>query len=90
MENYQVWLTARKDAEDVQPNMYFERITLLCDTVAIYLAFSEELLNIEELGIKVTDDGCTLIDPNAKLLRCATSWKDMEAFEGFLVQRLIE
>ena len=54
----------------------------------MYLAFSEELLEIEELGIRVTDDGYTMIDETAKIIRCATAWKDLEAFEDLLVARL--
>jgi hypothetical protein len=61
----------------------------LFDTVAVYLAISEELLNIDELGVRVTDDGFTVIDKAAKKVKCATSWKDMEAFEDFLVKRLV-
>ncbi|MEA4889745.1 MAG: nucleoside hydrolase [Clostridiaceae bacterium] len=93
MENYRLWLDARKNTDetrtDIYPGIYFEQSTLLCDTAAVYLAFSEELATIEDLGITVTDDGCTRIDPQAKRIRCATSWKDLAAFEEILVQRLI-
>jgi hypothetical protein len=37
----------------------------------------------------VTDDGFTLIDASAKRLHCATAWKDLSAFEGLLVERLV-
>ena len=60
----------------------------LFDTVAVYLAFSEELLEMETLGLRVTDDGYTLVDENAKAIRCATGWKDLAAFEDLLVERL--
>lgn len=63
--------------------------SVLYDCVAIYLAFSEELLEIEELGLRVTDDGRTVIDDSAKRIRCATAWKDQAAFETFLTQRLL-
>ena len=93
MENYRLWLDARKNTDetrtDIYPGIYFEQSTLLCDTAAVYLAFSEELATIEDLGITVTDDGRTRIDPQAKRIRCATSWKDLAAFEAILVQRLI-
>jgi inosine-uridine nucleoside N-ribohydrolase len=64
--------------------------SILFDTVAVYLAFSEEWLEIEELGIRVTEDGYTLIEETAKPIRCATQWKDLTAFEDFLVNRLTE
>lgn len=93
MENYRLWLEARQRANDMRadlfPNMNLEQSTLLCDTVAIYLACSEELVMIEDLGITVTDDGYTRIDAAAKRIRCATSWKDFESFKNILVQRLI-
>ena len=60
----------------------------LFDTVAVYLAIAEDLVEIEELGVQVTDDGYTLIDENQKKIRCATEWKDLSAFEDWLVTRL--
>jgi hypothetical protein len=62
--------------------------TTLFDTVGIYLAMSTDLVKMEKLGIKVTDDGYTRIDENAKVINCATEWKDLGAFEDFLVGRL--
>jgi hypothetical protein len=58
--------------------------------VAVYLAFSEELLVMEKLGIRVTDDGYTVIDEDAKVVNCAMDWRDLPAFEDFLVKRLTE
>ena len=61
----------------------------LFDTVAVYLAFSQELCKMETLPIRVTDDdGKTVIDPAAKKMQVATEWKDLERFEDFLVERL--
>ena len=62
--------------------------TTLFDTVAIYLAMSTNLVKMEKLGIKVTDDGYTKIDEAAKVINCATEWKNLGAFENFLVERL--
>ncbi|NLO36805.1 MAG: nucleoside hydrolase [Clostridiaceae bacterium] len=88
IENYRVWLQARKGMKDVQPGMLFERSTLLCDTEAVYLAFSEELVQIETLGVTVSEHGDTVIDPGAKPIRCATSWLDFAAFQDILVRRI--
>jgi len=60
----------------------------LFDTVAVYLAISEEFLEIEELGVRVTNDGYTLIDKNEKQIRWATKWKNLLGFEDWLVERL--
>ena len=62
--------------------------TTLFDTVAIYLAISTELVKMEKLPIKVTDDGYTKINDQGKVINCATEWKDLSAFEDFLVERL--
>ncbi len=56
--------------------------------MAVYLAFSEELLVMQGLGIRVTDDDYTVIDDNAKTINCAMDWRDLQAFEDLLVQRL--
>jgi len=89
IENYRIWVQnsewAREAGLDAET-----RSSILFDTVAIYLAFSEELLVMEELGIRVTDDGYTVVDDNAKMINCATDWKDLPAFEDFLVRRLTE
>lgn len=82
IENYRFWAKNSPESE--------RRSSTLFDTVAIYLAFSEELLIMEKLGIRVTDDGYTVIDDNAKQINCATEWKDLPAFEDLLVQRLTE
>lgn len=79
IENYRIWLKGKPD----------EQSSILFDTVAIYLAFAEDLLVMENLGIRVTDDGFTIQDPKARTIRCATDWKDLAAFEDLLVQRLI-
>jgi len=80
--NYRIWARrARIDPE--------KQSTTLFDTVAIYLGFTDELLRIEKLPIRVTDKGFTVIDPEkGKLMRVATEWKDLGAFEDFLVRQL--
>jgi len=80
IENYRIWSKDKKQAES--------RSSTLFDTVAVYLAFSERLVKMEKLGIRVTDKGYTVIDPAAKIMKVATEWKDMAAFEDLLVRRL--
>lgn len=84
MENYRIWAT-RVEWTQVAPEA---ASSVLFDTVAVYLAFAEELLEIEDLGIHVTDDGYTRIDSGAKPIRCATGWRDLDAFKDLLVDRL--
>lgn len=86
IENYRIW-----DAERTKPGQTpasDSRSSTLFDTVAVYLAFATDLLKMENLGIRVTDDGMTVIDRNAKLMAVATEWKDLNGFREVLVNRL--
>lgn len=82
IENYRAW-SSDKNA----PN---ERSSTLFDTVAVYLALSQELVKIERLAIKVDDKGFTRIDENGKQIDVATEWKSLDGFRDFLVKRLTE
>jgi inosine-uridine nucleoside N-ribohydrolase len=63
--------------------------SVLYDTVAVYLAFSEAWLTMERLPVVVTDDGKTLLDESGRQINCATDWRDREAFLDFLTDRLL-
>ncbi|MBN2136209.1 MAG: nucleoside hydrolase [Sedimentisphaerales bacterium] len=97
IENYRAWYTQpiAKDknlSEAEIEKRVNEKVnsssTTLFDTVGIYLGMSHELAKMEMLKIKVTDDGFTRIDEDGKLINCATGWKDLGAFEDYLVERL--
>ena len=98
IENYRAWqkrgvLNRHKDLDEAEVNKRVDNkvntsSTTLFDTVGIYLALSTKLVQMEKLGIRVTDDGYTVIDNKAKTINCATEWKDLSAFEDFLVARL--
>jgi len=84
-ENFEIW------KKKIIPKLLMtkkNKTSVLFDTVAIYLGFSEELLNIEELKIEITNRGLTQISERGNLVRCATSWKDLQAFKNLLVDRL--
>ena len=78
--NYRIWAGDPKRSEAASSTLF--------DTVAVYLAMTQELCKIETLPIRVTDDGKTVIDPAAKKMQVATEWKDLGQFEQFLVDRL--
>jgi inosine-uridine nucleoside N-ribohydrolase len=84
VENYCVWSAAGAGGS---PNPV-ERSSTLFDTVAVYMAFSEQLLEMEEVPLTVDDEGYTRIDPACRKVRCATRWKSLTAFEDELVRRL--
>jgi inosine-uridine nucleoside N-ribohydrolase len=81
VENYRIWSKQNKADADHQS-------TTLFDTVAVYLAIRNDLCQMERLKVRVTDDGLTVIDPAARSMSVATSWKDVTAYREFLVQRL--
>jgi inosine-uridine nucleoside N-ribohydrolase len=83
--NYRIWAAApdMKSSANVPV-----RSSTLFDTVAIYLAFSQEFCRMEKLGIRVNDEGFTLEDPAAKQMNVAISWKNLAGFEDWLVQRV--
>jgi len=81
IENYRIWCGKNPERADKASSVLF-------DTVAVYLAISEDLLRMEKLGIRVSDEGMTLPDPKGKPMNCALDWKDLPAFEDFLVNRL--
>jgi len=90
MENHFIWCEKVKDwpvLSDMDPQ---QQSSLLYDTVAVYLAFSESLLEMEQLPIIVTDDGKTMVDDSGQSINCAMNWKDQAAFECLLADRLTE
>lgn len=98
IENYRAWykqgiLDKEKDISELELEKRVDKklnssSTTLFDTVAVYLAMSTDLVKMEKLPVKVTDDGFTRIDKNGKMINCATEWKDLGAYEDFLVKRL--
>ena len=81
MENYKIWCGKNPGRADKGSSVLF-------DTVAVYLAISEDLLQMETLGIGVTAEGMTVSDPKGKQMNCALDWKNLPGFEAFLVERL--
>ena len=98
MENYRAWYeqpikNKQKDISEAELKKKVDQkcnssSTTLFDTVGIYLGMTGKLVKMEKLRIKVTDDGYTRIDDSGKIINCATEWKDLGAFEDFLVDRL--
>lgn len=99
IENYRAWYRrgVRNSSQDLSADQVEKRVerkvgsssTTLFDTVAIYLAVSQDLVKMEELPITVTDDGYTRIDRrDGTPILCATEWKDLDAYNDWLVRRL--
>jgi len=83
--NYRVWAANRKG---VPPGEADVKSSTLFDCVAVYLAIAQDFCVMEDLGLRVTDDGYTRIDPAGSPCRVATQWKDLPGFEKWLADRL--
>jgi inosine-uridine nucleoside N-ribohydrolase len=98
IQNYRVWHKSglrnqnKNMAEAELDRRVDEKIysssTTLFDTVAIYLAISHDLVEMKKLPVQVTDKGHTKVVEGAKMIRCAVDWKDLGAYEDWLVDRL--
>jgi inosine-uridine nucleoside N-ribohydrolase len=87
-ENYEIWANSPSIKRLMHSDTKKNSSSILFDTVAIYLAFSEDLLHIENLKIEITDMGLTKISDMGDEIRCATSWRDIQAFKDLIVNRL--
>jgi inosine-uridine nucleoside N-ribohydrolase len=86
MANYRLWLAA----DPASPaGVADQHSSTLFDTVAVYLAMRQDLCVMEKLNLRVTDDGFTVIDPHGRPVNVATQWKNIGAYEDFLVNRLV-
>ena len=86
LANYRVWAAKRTE---LAPKEVERASSTLFDCVAVYLAVTTELCGMERLPIRVTEEGFTRIEPGAKVLSVATRWKDLDAFHGWMADRLV-
>lgn len=85
IENYRVWAkhVTWMDVDDFET-----RSSTLFDTVAVYLAYATDLLEMEPVRLRVTDDGLTVPDPAGDPVLAALRWRDLDGFRHHLVARL--
>jgi len=79
IENYRIWLNGEPDVES----------SILFDTVAVHLAYSTEFLEMQKMGIEVTEDGFTVRNDDRNAVSVALNWTDLDAYEDYLVERLL-
>ncbi len=83
--NYRIWARLvtwmTVDYEDVRSSVLF-------DTAAVYLAYSQDLLEMKPIRLRVTDDGLTLPDPAGDEVLAALRWRNLDAFYDHLIERL--
>jgi inosine-uridine nucleoside N-ribohydrolase len=71
-------------------DFFATRSTTLFDCVAVYLAYSEELVEVTTVRFEVTEDGFTRRSADGPFkARVALRWKDLAAFEDHLAARLL-
>ncbi|MCS7202342.1 MAG: nucleoside hydrolase [Dictyoglomus sp.] len=84
IENYKIWSEL---VPWTKVDYQIESSTLF-DTVAIYLAYSQNFLEIEPIKLKITDEGLTVPDEDGEEIEVAIRWKNYEAFLNHLIERL--
>jgi len=100
IQNYRLWYenglrSGRKEIDDanlkrqVDKKLHSSSSTLF-DTVAVYLAVTRDLVKMKTVPIQVTDKGHTKVVEGAKMIDCAIDWKDLGAYEDWLVERLTQ
>ena len=83
IQNYRAWRSGIH-----HPNDPDSQSSTLFDTVAVYLAFTQELCTMEDLDLRIGDDGYTRPDSGGKRMKVATEWKNLDAYRDWLVKRL--
>ncbi len=80
IENYDAWARRGDFPADAS--------SVLFDTVAAYLAFDEDLLEMETVAITIDDEGRTVPGEYGRPVRCALRWKDRAAFDELLISAI--
>ena len=88
IENYRIWLPLAPFIKPgTDPGLMS---TTLFDTVAVHAAYTQEFMVMEDLPLRVTDDGYTVVDSrNGRIVHCATKWQDIQAFKDRLTDTLL-
>ena len=85
MANYRVW-SKQADWTKVDPAI---ESSVLFDTLAVALTVGQSWVDVETLRLEVTDDGFTRRSPQGAKVRAALRWRDLDAYEQWLVDSLI-
>lgn len=87
IENYCIWAPR---CTWMKCDFFVTRTSTLFDDVAVYLAYAEDLVDVETVPFAITDDGFTVRDKAGPFsARVALRWKDKDAFEARLAKRVI-
>ena len=87
IENYCVWAPR---ASWMERMFFVTQSSTLFDDVAVYLAYAEDLVEVENVTFNITDDGFTVRDAAGPFrARVALRWRDRAAFEAHLTERVL-
>lgn len=85
IENYRLWRLSVSD----KARPYETSSSILFDTVAVHLAFTNKFLKIQPMTLTVDDQGFTHpTDESNGPVQVAIEWLDLPAFQQDLLQRL--
>ncbi len=85
IENYEIWA---KLVTWMTVDYTDSKSSTLFDVVAVYLAYCFDLLEMEKIRLRITDDGLTVPDPQGDEVLAALRWRDLDAFLDHLLERL--
>lgn len=94
LQNFEEWAAHRKPKPYKSGEAVLEDASsTLFDTVAVHLGYSTEFLKMEEIHVKIENDGkltefAEANDETSPVL-FATEWTDMPGFSRFMVDRLL-
>lgn len=87
VETFSIWCKNR-DWCTKDPAFVSAKSSTLFDCVAVYLAIARDLVKTEAAGVRVTDEGMTVLEASAREATWATDWKSLDGFEEWLTARL--
>ena len=92
LENFRIWFEVRKKCPS-EVDFVTKRSSILFDTLTVYSAFTSKHLKMEELYLKIEEDGLMVetTEQDGYKALVAVSWEDNgeQAFYEFLVDRLL-
>lgn len=85
LENYKIFSNM---VTWMEVDYYDEHSTTLFDTVAVYLAYGEDFLDIKPISVAVEEDGLMYLDPNGVKVKVAYKWINIDGFYDHIIDCL--
>jgi inosine-uridine nucleoside N-ribohydrolase len=88
LEGYEEWCRSWPRLED--RSIVKTRSTVLFDTLPVFLAYREDLVEFDDILITVPETGVVAESASGRRVRAALRWSDKDAFLDHLVDRLLD